>query len=70
MSRSSEFFDRYRNEGRGIHGPQRIFQDDDFIVLVHRNGYIAWDFRTTALPEERDPNNYATMPASEVNIPT
>lgn len=27
-------------------GPHHIFQDDDFIILFHRHGYIAWDFRT------------------------
>jgi hypothetical protein len=28
-----------------VEGPHHIFQDDEFIVLVHRHGYIAWDFR-------------------------
>jgi hypothetical protein len=25
--------------------PHRIFQDDEFIVMFHHKGYIAWDFR-------------------------
>ncbi|KAJ9157024.1 hypothetical protein NKR19_g3944 [Coniochaeta hoffmannii] len=25
--------------------PHHIFQDDDFIILFHRHGYTAWDFR-------------------------
>lgn len=29
-----------------IRGPHRIFQDDEFIILFHRHGFIAWDFRT------------------------
>lgn len=28
-----------------LYFPHHIFQDDHFIVLFHRHGYIAWDFR-------------------------
>ena len=32
------------------HWPYQVFQDDHFIVLFHRHGYIAWDFRTETSP--------------------
>jgi hypothetical protein len=39
---------KFPGNGGRIEGPHHIFQDDDFIILFHRHGYIAWDFRTEA----------------------
>lgn len=36
----------FPENGGPIDEPHHIFQDDSFIVLFHRHGYIAWDFRT------------------------
>lgn len=38
----------FPKHGGSIEGPHHIFQDDDFIILFHRRGYIAWDFRPEA----------------------
>lgn len=38
----------FPTNGGPIEDPHHIFQDDDFIILFHRHGYIAWDFRPEA----------------------
>ncbi|KAB5585775.1 hypothetical protein GE09DRAFT_37798 [Coniochaeta sp. 2T2.1] len=36
------------DDGHRIDGPCHIFQDDEFIILLHQRGYIAWDFRPSS----------------------